>query len=399
MGSAVQTNNTKSAAVDKPHFLTGWQFRLHRLSDLWRVWQIARDVYPSLSDAWTAVRRLYGMVRDNARYRHIAKGLTANGRFYTLMGLPGSPSPALDTFIKNELHRVLPIEGYTRGLMLIFLAITKKCPLRCAHCFEWDALNKQDVLRVDDLVTIVRKFQERGLSVLEFSGGEPLIRFNDLLAVLRQCDTRETDFWVLTSGYQLTAEKAQQLKAAGLAGVSISIDHWDAAEHDRFRGIEGSFDRATRAARHTREAGLLLGLSLVPTRSFCTLDNLQRYATLGRNLGAHFIRLVEPKAVGHWEGQEVELTQHELDILEAFTQKMQTEKAWRDYPIIEHNSTFQRKVGCGGGGNRYLYIDTDGDIHACPFCRHKCASALTGTVEAGLQALKNASGCHAYHNV
>jgi len=44
-------------------------------------------------------------------------------------------------------------------------------------------------------------------------------------------------------------------------------------------------------------------------------------------------------------------------------------------------------------------VDTDGDMHACPFCQHKCGSALCDGLESGKIRMEQASGCHAYETV
>src|SRR3546814_3029083 len=64
----------------------------------------------------------------------------------------------------------------------------------------------------------------------------------------------ESDVWIQTAGIGLSSEKARRLRDAGVAGLSLSLDHCDAAEHDRFRGLPGSFTAIERAARHAREA-------------------------------------------------------------------------------------------------------------------------------------------------
>lgn len=378
---------------DTRRFVTGWSFRLDKIRTLRHAWAIARRSYPDWRDAFAAFRGLVRAAATNAQIRHIVKGIRAEGRVYTLMGVPGRPSPAMDVVIKNELHRCLPIPGYSGGLVLLLFAITKKCPLRCEHCFEWDALNDRETLSLEAIMTVIRKFQARGVAQIELSGGEPLHRFDEVLEILCRSDTMSTDFWLLTSGYRLSAGKARQLKAAGLRGVSISLDHWSAPEHDRFRGVQGSWDWAVQATRNARNADLLVSLSLVPVHAFCTPDHLWRYADLAKALRVHFIRILEPRAAGHYAGLPVELTGTELDALEHFVREIQHGKAFRDYPLVEYHVSYQRIAGCGGAGKRYLYVDTDGDMHACPFCRQKCGNAVTGDIEAGLRALDEAGGC------
>jgi radical SAM protein with 4Fe4S-binding SPASM domain len=54
----------------------------------------------------------------------------------------------------------------------------------------------------------------------------------------------------------LTAEAIEGFQAAGIARMAISLDGPDAATHDEFRGIPGTFDRAMFALRHARDIGL-----------------------------------------------------------------------------------------------------------------------------------------------
>lgn len=393
-------NNRSSQTPPPPAILSGWPFWQKRLFILLpRAVKIALRSYPDWRDARAALRGLRAVIRENDRIRHITKGAMAGGRFFTIMSYPGGPSPAQDLFIKNELHRVWPIPGHTPGLLLLIVAMTKKCPLRCEHCFEWDALNGRDTLSAEDVLGIVRKFQARGVAQVELSGGEPLNRFGDLLRIVEESDTTSSDFWILTSGYRLTAERAEALKTAGLTGVSVSLDHWNASEHDTFRGLTGSFDWAAQAVRSARAAGLAVGLSLTPVKRFCTAENLLRYADLAKRWSVHFIRIVEPRAVGHYAGQPVELSPAELAVVEDFARRMQRDARYRDYPVIDYYGTYQRAVGCSGAGERFLYVDTDGDMHVCPFCQHKCGSAVRGTVEEGLEKMQQASGCHAFRTI
>jgi MoaA/NifB/PqqE/SkfB family radical SAM enzyme len=64
----------------------------------------------------------------------------------------------------------------------------------------------------------------------------------------------------------LTAEAIEGFKAAGIARMAISLDGPDAATHDDFRGIPGTFDRAMFALRHARDIGLDTQLQTTVTR-------------------------------------------------------------------------------------------------------------------------------------
>lgn len=376
--------------------ITGWRFKLLELDMLRHLARVALGIYPNWRMAWQAFRQ---QIRVHLMYRricHLTRAVRVGDRVFTQISFPYIKSAATKVFLSNELQNSLPITGQRPGLNLLMLAITKKCSLQCAHCFEWDALNGRETLTAEDVLGIIRKFQAGGLATIELSGGEPLNRYNDLLRIVQESDTEQTDFWLVTSGYRLTAPRAMALREAGLTGAAISLDHWDAAEHDRFRGMEGSFEWARQAVQNAKDAGLAVCLGLTAVREFCTYEHLWNYARLARDWGVHFIRILEPKAVGHFAGQDVLLRPSDIAVLEEFVRKIQRERTYSDFPIIDYYIPHQRAVGCSGAGKRFLYVDTDGEMHACPFCQNKCGSAVHESVETGIENMARASGCHSY---
>jgi MoaA/NifB/PqqE/SkfB family radical SAM enzyme len=119
------------------------------------------------------------------------------------------------------------------------------------------------------------------------------------------------------------------------------------------------------------------------------------YANLAKNMGVSFIQILEPRAVGHYNGKDVLLDAGHEKILEAFYLKMNYQKRYRKFPIVCYHGYYQRKTGCFGSGNRSLYVDTDGNLHACPFCRTKMGSALSDDLDRDIELLKEA-GCHEF---
>ncbi|SFQ50902.1 radical SAM protein [Hymenobacter arizonensis] len=316
------------------------------------------------------------------------------GRYYREYQTPGWPSPAYDTYVATTVNRLVPFRADTDTLNLVFLAITKKCPLACDHCFEWDALNQKETLTRAHIHEMVATFQARHVSQIFFSGGEPMLRVNDLVAVVEAAQPG-TDFWVITSGFNFTRENAGRLKQAGFTGVTISLDHHDAARHNAFRGSPQAYNNAVQAAAYASEVGLVVNLSLCATQEFTTEANLMAYARLARQLGVAFIQVLEPRAVGHYAGKAVDPSPAQIALLEAFYLKLNYGSEYLDWPMVHYYGYHQRRMGCGGAADRFLYVDTDGDLHACPFCQKKSGSALCGSLDDSLAALKT-RGCHPF---
>ncbi|MCA8830706.1 radical SAM protein [Hymenobacter pini] len=344
-----------------------------------------------LGRAHTLVQQLRRQYYGPLQVHKVAK---VAERYYREFQVPGWPSAAHTRHVGTTLHRLVPFLPQPRTLQMAFVAVTKKCPLACAHCFEWDALNQPEKLTLSDLRQLVADLQGRHTSQIFFSGGEPMLRVPVLLDLLRSARPG-TDFWVFTSGFHFTLENARQLKAAGLTGVSISLDHHDAARHNAFRGSPEAFQRAIQAAVYAHQVGLVVALTVCATREFTTAENLLAYARLARQLGVTFIHVLEPREVGHFAGQAVDLSPAQLQLLEDFYQRLTYSPEYADWPIVHYYGYHQRRMGCSGAADRFLYVDTDGDVHACPFCQHKTGSALHGSLDAAVEAACS-GGCHAF---
>jgi MoaA/NifB/PqqE/SkfB family radical SAM enzyme len=318
----------------------------------------------------------------------------ANGRYFFNPNSPGWPSVSFNKFIINELNDSLPFKNGHSRLTTIIFSITKKCPLRCQHCLEFDRLEGTDSLSLNDLKTILNKFQHYGVSQVQIGGGEPMARFDDLLELL-QIAGKGTDFWLLTSGYNLTDEKALRLKKAGLTGVRISLDHWEKEKHNAFRGNENAFDWVVQASENTRKAGLAMGLAICITKEFMINGNLLEYLKFAKMLCAEFVFLLEPRETGHFRGKAVTLSEEKIKDLENFYLKVNSLSGFEKYPPVIFPGYHQRRLGCFGAGKRYLYVDSEGSIHACPFCQGVLGNAAKDELVVVIQKAQ-AEGCHIF---
>lgn len=339
-----------------------YRLRLHILL-------LALQGYRSLSKALKAVlqmRRFTREVYGTAEVKLVRVGRQYFFSYYT----PGYPSRAFDDYIRSELNRYIPLPQKTGALTNVLFAITRRCPLQCEHCFEWDHLGQEEAFTLEGLKEVIMHYQREGVMQFHLSGGEPLVRFSDLEALLSWADKR-SEFWILTSGLNLTCENARRLKEAGATGVVVSLDHFDAGAHNAFRGSVHAHGWAVDAIRNAQEAGMVVAVSVCATRSFTTPENLLHYAEYVHALGVSFIQVLEPRAVGHYKGRKVALDRQQLGVLEDFFRTLNFDARYKAYPIVLYHGYYQRRVGCLAAGNRHLYIDSEGFVNACPFCQSR----------------------------
>ena len=321
------------------------------------------------------------------------KYIKAGRRYFFSENIPGWPSAAFNGFFRAEIARSSD-QQKRPPLSTVIFAITSRCQLGCLHCYEWNNISQNDKLTSENLKEIICKIKEYGVNHIQLSGGEPLERFRDLTGLIR-FSREKADLWLLTSGFGLTLEKAHELRNAGLTGANISLDHWEEDEHNRSRNSSKSFYWVREAVRNCREAGITTTLSLCAFRSFVTHDNLMKYADLAKEWGIGFIRILEPREAGRYKGRDIALGREQIDLLERFFRDFNTSDKFIDYPIVTYPGYNQRRMGCFGAGNRYLYIDSAGEIHACPFCQNSAGNAVYVKIEDAVSTLRN-YGCQKY---
>jgi MoaA/NifB/PqqE/SkfB family radical SAM enzyme len=98
----------------------------------------------------------------------------------------------------------------------------RRCNLSCTYCNEYDDFSKPvpaEVMteRLDQLAAL-------GTTIVTFSGGEPLLH-PELDRLITHVRNRGILAGMITNGYLLTAQRVQQLNAAGLDHMQISIDN------------------------------------------------------------------------------------------------------------------------------------------------------------------------------
>ncbi|MEH6535233.1 MAG: radical SAM/SPASM domain-containing protein [Psychroserpens sp.] len=324
----------------------------------------------------------------------LKKMIKVDSKYYMGLYTPGWNDDIYKRFITSELNNFKVVKSDVLRFNHVYVAVTKKCPLQCDHCYAWDILNKKEQLSPEDLKCIIGKLQDMGTAQIHLTGGEPLIKPR-LLFELLATSQPNTNFWINTSGYKLTNERAKDLKNAGLTGLFISLDHFDEETHNNFRKYKDAYYWAVNGAGNAVANNLVVALSLCVLEDFISEENLMTYMKLAKDLGVPFVQFLEPKEVGHFDGKQVSISSEKIEILESFYVKMNFSDDYLDFPIINYHGYYQRRQGCYAGGNRSMYVDTDGNLNACPFCHTNSGNMLDDSFENQLRAMTKL-GCPIY---
>jgi len=147
--------------------------------------------------------------------------------------------------------------NFDQAPMLVIWEATQACDLACVHCRASAQSERSSTeLTTEQGYRLLDQIRSFGEPLMVFTGGDPLKR-PDLFDLIRYSVKIGLRTNVTPSATPLlTNEAIDQFKECGVSRMAISVDGHDAASHDDFRGIPGTFDRAMQALAHARDIGL-----------------------------------------------------------------------------------------------------------------------------------------------
>ena len=209
-------------------------------------------------------------------------------------------------------------DTFGRPLRSLRLSVTDRCNLRCAYCMpekDYVWLPREDVLRFEEISTLVDVFVALGVNKLRLTGGEPLLR-RDLPALVEMLAAKAglADLALTTNGV-LLAEQADALRAAGLGRITVSLDTLHATrftELTRFDSLDAvleGMDAASRAfGRFKIDSVVIRGVN------DDELANLIEYGR-SKNAEVRFIEYMDVGGATRWSPADVV---SRAEILETF---------------------------------------------------------------------------------
>src|ERR1700690_1943206 len=157
--------------------------------------------------------------------------LLPRGPPFSGLSLPPSAGLIFDASAKPEPL----IDPFGRAITYVRVSVTDRCDFRCVYCMAEDMtfLPKAEVLSLEELDRLCSAFVRLGVKKLRLTGGEPLVRKNvmSLIRALgRHLETGALDELTLTTNGSQLARYADDLRAAGVRRVNVSIDTLDPAK-------------------------------------------------------------------------------------------------------------------------------------------------------------------------
>src|SRR6187397_462256 len=256
--------------------------------------------------------------------------------------------------LEDTLHRPL------RDLRV---SITDRCNFRCVYCMpkevygrDYAFLPRRDLLTFEEIARLARVFAGLGVEKIRLTGGEPLIRRDVEHLVEMLAEIPGLDLTLTTNGAVLS-QKAQALRDAGLARITVSLDSLDDDVFRAMNDVDFPVQTVLEGLDAAAAAGLPVKVNVVVKRGV-NEDSVLPMARHFRDQG-QIVRFIEYMDVGHTNGWRLDDVVPAADIVAAIDAELPLEPLPPRYP--------------GEVAERYRYLDGRGEVGVIasvtrPFC-------------------------------
>jgi len=257
---------------------------------------------------------------------------------------------------------------------------TSACNLKCKGCWagEYDKHNNLSLEQMDD---IVRQAKALGTRMLMLTGGEPLMRADDVLRVARK--HRECYFVIYTNATLLTEELVKRVKKCGNITFAISME--GTPESNDARRGKGAYQRSIKAMERLQNAGLLFGISVCYTRdnieAVTSTAFMQDMIARGVRFGLYF----QYMPVGAKANVDLVPTIAQREEMYSWLKRTRNGKTGNGMFVMDFQNDGEYVGGCIAAGRNYFHINAAGDIEPCVFVHYADSNIREHTLLEALQ--------------
>ena len=260
----------------------------------------------------------------------------------------------------------------------ILLDPTSACNMHCTGCWAAEYGNRLN-LSFEELDSIVTQGKELGTYMYIFTGGEPLVRKKDVIALCEKHS--DCEFLSFTNGTLIDEEFCQEMLRVKNFVPAFSLEGFEAANDSR-RG-EGAYQKVQKAMKLLKDHKLPFGISACYTSANYADISSEAFFDSIIDAGALFVWFFHYMPVGSGAAPQL------LPTPEQRTEVYNRIRAFRKTKPI-FSMDFQNDAeyvgGCIAGGRRYLHINARGDVEPCVFIHYSNVNIRNCTL---LEALKS----------
>lgn len=260
----------------------------------------------------------------------------------------------------------------------ILMDPTSACNLHCTGCWAADYGNKMN-MDYETLDSIIEQGKKLGTYMYIYSGGEPLVRKDDIIKLCEKHD--DCAFLAFTNATLIDEKFANEMLRVKNFIPAISVEGFEEATDSR-RG-KGTYKAVVKAMDILKEKKLPFGISCCYTSVNTEIIGSEEYFDDMIEKGAKFVWFFTYMPIGNDAAPELLANAQQREYMYHQIRKFRSTKPiftmdfWNDGEYVN---------GCIAGGRNYLHINANGNIEPCAFIHYSDTNIHESTL---IEAYKN----------
>ncbi len=258
---------------------------------------------------------------------------------------------------------------------------TSACNLNCKGCWAAEYGHSMQ-LSLDEMRSIVKQGRELGTHFYMLTGGEPLIRKNDIITLASE--NPECVFLIYTNATLVDKKLCDDIKRCGNITLALSIEG-DEDSND-FRRGEGAYQTTMEAMKLLKKEKLLFGISVCYTSKNITQVTSDEFLDKMVDMGVKYAFYFNYMPVGKNADKELIPTPSQRKYMYFWMKKVRDSHKGKPLFVMDFQDDGEYVGGCIAGGRNYFHINSNGDIEPCVFIHYSDSNIRTHTL---FEALNN----------
>ena len=255
---------------------------------------------------------------------------------------------------------------------LILMDPTSACNLHCTGCWAAEYGNKLN-LSYDELSGVVKQGKELGVYFYMFTGGEPLVRKNDIIKLCEE--HHECQFLAFTNGTLVDEAFCGEMKRVGNLMLAISLE--GSPEGNDLRRGTGVYAKVMHAMDLLKENGLIFGTYICYTSKNCESVTSKDFVKLMVDKGCRYAMYFHYMPVGNEASVELLPTPEQRSYIKDRIREIRRLENGEGLFTMDFQNDGEFVGGCIAGGRNYFHINANGDAEPCVFIHYSGANIRT----------------------
>ena len=245
---------------------------------------------------------------------------------------------------------------------LILFDPTMACNMHCVGCWS-GTYGRKSSLTFEQMDKIVTEGKELGAHLYMLTGGEPMVRKQD---VLKLCEKHNDCFFVAYSNSTLIDEElCQKIQKLGNLSFMLSIEGTPDT-NDMRRGA-GHYKAVMNAMDLLKKYGIVFGTSICYTKANVEAVTSDEFFHMLSEKGAHYGFYFHFMPVGNNAVPELMPTVEQRKYMIKRIREIRTEESDIEFFPMDFQNDGEYVGGCIAGGRNYFHINSAGDAEPCVF--------------------------------